>query len=165
METFQTSFLLSFLLAFAIIRIASFAVQILDIVASWMLFEKAGEHGWSAIIPVYNFIVKCKIAFGSYKQAEVYIAICAALVFLLAVIACIAPMLNVPESVNYILFAVVMMCYLGLLVILGIQNYHFGKVFGKSKAWNICMIFFAPVMIAIMGFSKNTVYVGHKSQQ
>lgn len=38
-------------------------VLALLIVASlWKVFEKAGEPGWAALIPIYNFIVLLKIA-------------------------------------------------------------------------------------------------------
>lgn len=32
------------------------------IAAYWSLFEKAGEAGWKAIIPIYNMYVLCQIA-------------------------------------------------------------------------------------------------------
>ena len=38
------------------------AVAILMIAAMWKVFEKAGEPGWAAIIPIYNTIVLLKIA-------------------------------------------------------------------------------------------------------
>ena len=38
------------------------AVVILMIAALWKVFEKAGEPGWAAIVPIYNLIVLLKIA-------------------------------------------------------------------------------------------------------
>ncbi len=38
------------------------AIAILMIAAMWKVFEKAGEPGWAAIIPIYNAIVLLKIA-------------------------------------------------------------------------------------------------------
>ena len=38
------------------------AVVLLMIVGMWKVFTKAGEPGWAAIIPIYNFIVLLKIA-------------------------------------------------------------------------------------------------------
>ncbi|HUP50344.1 MAG TPA: DUF5684 domain-containing protein [Thermoanaerobaculia bacterium] len=38
------------------------AVFVLMIVAMWKVFEKAGEPGWAAIIPIYNIYVMLKIA-------------------------------------------------------------------------------------------------------
>ncbi|HUP46738.1 MAG TPA: DUF5684 domain-containing protein [Thermoanaerobaculia bacterium] len=38
------------------------AVLVLMIAAMWKVFEKAGEPGWAAIIPIYNLYVMLKIA-------------------------------------------------------------------------------------------------------
>lgn len=38
------------------------AVAIVEIVALWKVFAKAGEPGWAAIVPIYNTYVMTKIA-------------------------------------------------------------------------------------------------------
>lgn len=38
------------------------AIVVFLIASMWKVFEKAGEPGWAAIIPIYNVIVMCKIA-------------------------------------------------------------------------------------------------------
>ena len=38
------------------------AVMVLTIVASWIMYAKAGEHGWAAIVPFYSSYVKFRIA-------------------------------------------------------------------------------------------------------
>jgi len=38
------------------------AFAILEIAAMWKVFEKAGQPGWAAIIPIYNAIVLLQIA-------------------------------------------------------------------------------------------------------
>lgn len=50
-------------ISFAII-IAVIALAILVTYSNYKLFEKAGEEGWKAIIPVYNFYITTKIAFN-----------------------------------------------------------------------------------------------------
>lgn len=37
-------------------------IALLMIAAMWKIFEKAGEPGWAAIIPIYNFVILLKIA-------------------------------------------------------------------------------------------------------
>jgi hypothetical protein len=37
-------------------------VIVITIAGMWKVFEKAGEPGWAAIIPIYNLIVLLKIA-------------------------------------------------------------------------------------------------------
>ena len=38
------------------------AIMILMIVSMWIVFKKAGQPGWAAIIPIYNFIVLLRVA-------------------------------------------------------------------------------------------------------
>jgi len=40
----------------------SLAFIVLMIASVWRVFTKAGQPGWAAIIPIYNFIVMLKIA-------------------------------------------------------------------------------------------------------
>lgn len=44
------------------IIIISICITVLEIVALWFVFEKAGEPGWAAIIPIYNALIVIKIA-------------------------------------------------------------------------------------------------------
>lgn len=50
---------LAILIPFIIIGLA---VAVLEIVAIWFVFVKAGEPGWAILIPIYNFLVMIKIA-------------------------------------------------------------------------------------------------------
>ncbi|MGO9027731.1 MAG: DUF5684 domain-containing protein [Acidimicrobiales bacterium] len=45
----------------AIVSIIYLAVIVFEIVALWKVFEKAGEPGWWAIIPIANVIITLKI--------------------------------------------------------------------------------------------------------
>ena len=40
-------------------------VSVLSIVAMWVIFGKAGQGGWKALIPIYNVYIFCKIADGN----------------------------------------------------------------------------------------------------
>jgi hypothetical protein len=44
------------------ILIFSFTILVLEIIGAWFMFEKAGESGWAAIIPIYNYLIAIKIA-------------------------------------------------------------------------------------------------------
>ena len=44
------------------IMIFGFSILVLEIVALWFVLEKAGEPGWAAIIPIYNYLMVIKIA-------------------------------------------------------------------------------------------------------
>ncbi len=36
--------------------------MVIEIIGAWYMFEKAGEPGWAAIIPIYNYLIGIKIA-------------------------------------------------------------------------------------------------------
>ena len=37
------------------------AIVVFFIVSMWRVFEKAGEPGWAALIPIYNGVVICRV--------------------------------------------------------------------------------------------------------
>lgn len=45
-----------------IYMIIMFALAIIMLVSWWKVFNKAGEHGWAILIPIYNIIVMLKVA-------------------------------------------------------------------------------------------------------
>ncbi len=51
-------------LAALILPIILFGIMavVVEIVGAWFMFEKAGEPGWAAIIPIYNYLIGIKIA-------------------------------------------------------------------------------------------------------
>ena len=44
-------------IVFGALLIPSLILIAIYVIASWKIFEKAGQPGWAAIIPIYNFIV------------------------------------------------------------------------------------------------------------
>src|SRR5438876_2699522 len=38
-----------------------FAIAVLEIAALWKIFVRAGYPGWAAVVPIYNYVVLCKI--------------------------------------------------------------------------------------------------------
>jgi len=44
------------------IILISIATLVVEIIGAWFMFEKAGEPGWAAIIPIYNYLIGIKIA-------------------------------------------------------------------------------------------------------
>jgi len=44
-----------------VMGLISLAIIVLQYVAMWKIFVKAGEKGWKALIPIYNLVVMFKI--------------------------------------------------------------------------------------------------------
>ena len=55
--------LVSFIFAYmGVIVVAAIIIYVLQVVAMWKLFTKAGEKGWKSIIPIYNTVILFKIS-------------------------------------------------------------------------------------------------------
>ena len=46
----------------AVLALALLTIVIVVIAGMWKTFEKAGQPGWAAIIPIYNLYIMLKIA-------------------------------------------------------------------------------------------------------
>ena len=46
----------------SVINLIQFVMRILMIIGMWLMFEKAGEHGWGSIIPIYRGYLLFKTA-------------------------------------------------------------------------------------------------------
>lgn len=143
---------------------SSIVIAVLQVISQWILFEKAGEHGWASLIPIYNYFVMVKIAMGNYTLGWVYLGISAAYAVLSAAGGFITESFSSETiSFEYIMIMLILMALtIPVGVIAGYVSYMFGKSYGKPTAWNVCMIFLAPILIIIMGFDKNTRYIGAK---
>lgn len=154
----------AFAIFYIFVMLISLAFAVLGIIAQWRLFEKAGEPGWSAIIPVYNYMQMIKIATGSFKLAWIYLAICG-VYFIGTIGMTMLPLFMDSDAAS----AVMALAYLGsfvimipLYIIAGYTYYMFAKSYGKSDIFCILSIFFSGITFLIMGFDASTSYVGPK---
>ncbi len=103
------------------------ALVIVSYVALWKIFEKAGQPGWKALIPIYNFWVLCEIVGRPGWWA---------LLFLLSFI----------PVVGWIIPTVV-----GIIVMLDL-----GKAFQKTTTFSVLgLIIFSIVGLLILGFGQD----------
>lgn len=116
----------------AVLMIIFLALFLLIIIGQWFAFEKAGQPGWAAIIPVYNQIVLLKTA--SMHWAWIFL--------LLASIIPIAGALAV-----FVVF--------GIIVPIRIA-----KNYGQSGGFAVGLILLPIVFFPILGFSKKIVWTG-----
>lgn len=113
-----------------IISIVFIIVAILQIVAMWKLFTKAGEKGWKSIIPIYNLITLFKI---------VGITPWLILAYLLVAIPVVGTII-----------ALVLSIYLA---------YKVSKSFGHGIGMTIVAVLFTTIAYLIIGFGSSE-YVG-----
>ncbi len=105
-------------------------VAVVQIIAMWRIFTKAGEKGWKSIIPIYNVITLFKISGLSPWLI---------LVFLAGMIPIVG--------------------WIAILVLTVYQANCLAKSFGKDIGYTVGLLFLAPIFYMILGFG-NSEYVG-----
>lgn len=116
-------------------------IAILQIVAMWKLFTKAGEKGWKSLIPIYNMFVYYKVS-GISPWFLV-------LAFGLSILS---------EIENEIVIAIAL---IGTMIIVIYQNHSLAKSFGKGLGYTLGLLFFNTIFLLILGLGS-AQYVGKK---
>ncbi len=116
--------------ALSTILLILLAVYVVQIVAFWKLFEKAGIPGWKSIIPIYNIWLLFEMAGKPGWWALVYIG---------AAIPVFGFVFGIAAFVLYILAAL-----------------ELGKAFKKDTTWTVLfLIIFNFVGLLILGFGQD----------
>ena len=126
--------------------IISLIIGILTIVATWILYDKAHEHGWAAIVPVYHDYVFFKVSWGNGW----YFLILYALSIAAGLVGSKGAAASVISNILYI----------ALIVYLIITLYKFSKAYGQGAGFTVGLIFLNAIFLCIMAFSSGIQYVG-----
>ena len=119
--------LAGFMVFFMIIAcIIGFAILVLNIIATWKIFTKAGQAGWKSLIPIYNTIILYKVAGISPLWV---------LSFLVAWVPVIGPLFVLGVSI----YAMI----------------NLSRAFGKEDAFAVGLILLNTIFIMILGFGKS----------
>ncbi len=117
------------------VSLIALVIGIIQIIAMWKIFTKAGEKGWKSIIPIYNFVILFKISGLSPWLILVYLAA------IIPFIGWIAP-----------------------TAIAALLSYKLAISFGKDGGWAVGLYFLPSIFYMILGFGKSE-YVGPNGEQ
>ncbi len=130
-------------LAFTLVFITWYVLQV---IAYWKIFTKAGEPGWKSLIPFYNTFVQYTLTWnGAYGL----------LVVLLTLVNAIVEDPGVGE-----VHTVLMIVGLVITVVSCIGSYKLAKSFGKGAGFTVGLILLEPVFMLILGFGS-AEYLGN----
>lgn len=115
--------------------IFAIVIGILQIIAMWKVFSKAGEAGWKSLIPIYNSVILFKISGLSPW-------------LLLTYLTAIIPFVG----------------WLVILVINILQANGLAKSFGKSTGFTVGLVLLPSIFYLILGFGKSE-YVGTSKKE
>ena len=117
---------------------------VLQVIANWRIFTKAGEKGWKSIIPVYNTYITYKIAwkpvfFWIFLIATAVAGVCSAL--MPADASGAAPVLTV---LIYVALVVGVVMHV-------VCSHKLSKAFGHGIGFTLGLIFLNPIFLLILG--------------
>ena len=130
--------------------------SILQIIAWWKIFEKAGEKGWKALIPIYDIYIYYKIVgmkgwFWGLLGLSVIAGIVAG-----------ATGLNLDDfskntltGANLVGFIVYVVTAIIGFIIQIVQSVRISKAFGHGVGFTLGLIFFGPLFQLILGFGSS----------
>ena len=121
---------------------------VLQVIANWRIFTKAGEKGWKSIIPVYNTYITFKIAwkpvfFWVSLAVTVAAGVCSAL--MPADAGGAAPVLTV---ITYAAMVAGVVMYV-------VCSHKLSKAFDHGVGFTLGLIFLNPVFLLILGLGSS----------
>lgn len=131
--------------------VISFAMSILAIIGGWKIFNKFGEPGWKAFIPLYGTWVEYKYTWKSVMMIPV------------AVLAIGGTILMETASDGTALQMVGSVAYLAGWVLTIIAYHKRSKVFGHGVGFTIGQVVMPGVFAIILGFGKSR-YIGSSAR-
>ncbi len=141
---FQVSFITSFLVSLLSAIFILLILYGLTAAGYWLIFTKAGQPYWSALIPIYNIYTQYKIAWDVFW----FWAYIGGLVLYMIL-----------HGHGWFLN---MFSYLPFMVSFGISltsSVKLAKSFGKSAAYGVGLYLLGPVFLLLLGLG-NSHYLG-----
>ena len=127
--------------------IFAFVWWILQIIANWNIFTKAGEAGWKSLIPIYGDYVSYKIA---WQTSYFWLS------FILGIVASYVSRANLNESMFLTVIATLLRIVIAVINI--IYCVKLSKAFGHGIGFAIGLILLQPIFLLILGFGSDQYY-------
>ena len=120
---------------------------ILQIIAIWNIFTKAGEAGWKSLIPIYGDYISYKIA---WQTSYFWLS------FILGIVASYVSSANLNESMFLTVIATLLRIVIAVINI--IYCVKLSKAFGHGIGFAIGLILLQPIFLLILGFGSDQYY-------
>lgn len=135
--------------SFAVFAIVALVLYILEVIAYWKIFTKAGKPGWHSIIPILNNFDEVDL---SWNRTMAWVGVGISLVS--CVITSIMQMQSQTGSYSTVL-TIILYVLVAVAIIYGIMvNFKLAKAFGKGIGFFLGLTFLSPIFRLILGFGK-----------
>ncbi len=123
------------------IFVAMVLYYVLQIIAYWKVFTKAGEPGWKSLIPFYNIYIQYKISWNP-------------MMFFLGLACVIAAVVLTPEDGSGSAIASVLSTAAIVINVMAVIK--LSKAFGHGIGFALGLFFFQPIFTMILGLGSST---------
>ena len=123
---------------------------VLQVIADWKIFTKAGQAGWKSLIPFYNQYVEYGICWKSSIG----------LIYALSIF--IVSWINNSQNISNGMLVLAGVLGILSLVLTIIEAQKLSKAFGKGTGFGILLFLFGPILRMVLGFGSAR-YVGNQS--
>lgn len=128
------------------------ALWIIQIIAYWKIFTKAGEKGWKSIIPLYNSYTILKLV---WKKSVFFIIILISIVMSVSSSFLNDEVILSNTAAKLIVSAISIISSIALIYYSLKNTYKLSKAFGHGIGYTLGLIILNPIFILILGFGKS----------
>lgn len=121
---------------------------VIQVIAYWKIFDKAGKPGWHCIIPVLNIYDQFDICWKG-----IYGIVC---FLLLMVTSAAGNYLQTTQSTAMMSLAGIAGLIFFVIYVIGL--YKLSRSFGHGALFTLGLIFFQPIFMLILGFGSSQYY-------
>lgn len=122
---------------------------ILQVIADWKIFTKAGQPGWKSIIPIYNYYVEYDICWN------------APLGLVYAIAMYVANYMTSGTTVTNGQLILALVLSIVMLVLHIIESGKLARAFGKGAGFAVFLFLLGPIARIVLGFGSAR-YVGKR---
>ncbi len=129
---------------------------VLMVIAGWKIFEKAGEKGWKALIPLYNTYIFYKIV-GMKKWFWALLISSLVISFITSAMGQGTQIQQVDLSTGAGILAFILMIALCIFAFVASVIYAIrtSKVFGHGITFAVGLFFLSSIFMLVLGFGKS----------
>ena len=142
--------------ALVAVIVCSIVWGLMLLIASWKIFEKAGEKGWKILIPIYNMYIMYKIV-GMKAWFWITLAVSVVVSIVISAMGFNTSTIDANSfSGNTLVPALLYIAELIFMFVVAVVMYaRLSKVFGHGVGFTLGLIFFSGIFMLVLGFGKS----------
>jgi len=132
------------------------SISISLIFSNFIIFRKAGQPAWKALIPIYKSYTKGKIANANHGITTAFTSVASAVMMVLL----ITPLLYFEGEVPEVLTWLQVLAFFSLIALALVTTINFARSFGKSDAFAVGLFLLPVIFTPLLALDDETTYKG-----